>query len=239
MNIILHENDNVYISLSENDTYGTKFAREDITCGAPIIKYGNSIGDGQKRIFSRILLSEHIILGEDYNAKFTKLTNDACKKIMVPEDLRTFLGYPSLSGQFGTRNYLAIHTSVQCVEGILKYAVDIIRDKILPEFPNVDGIVLLTHSYGCGVAIDAINSEIPKRTLVNLALNPNFGGYGLFVGLGCEKLRHRWMIKNLFTQADNEAFEYDSIYIQSIEEAGFRGIVDRLIELVSVSLKRL
>ena len=54
--------------------------------------------------------------------------------------------------------------------------------------PNVDDVMALTHAYGCGVAINAPDAVVPIRTLQNLALNPNFGGEMMVVGLGCEKL---------------------------------------------------
>jgi galactarate dehydratase len=50
-------------------------------------------------------------------------------------------------------------------------------------------VIALTHNYGCGVAIDTEDAEIPVRTLRNLSLNPNLGGAPMVVSLGCEKLQ--------------------------------------------------
>lgn len=100
----------------------------------------------------------------------------------------TFQGYRNADGTVGTKNVLAISTSVQCVAGTLEYAVKRIRNELLPQYPNVDGVVGLTHSYGCGVAITAPGASVPIRTLQNIARNPNFGGEAMVVGLGCEKL---------------------------------------------------
>jgi len=75
---------------------------------------------------------------------------------------------------------------VQCVAGVLNIAVERIERELLPLFPNVDGVVGLEHSYGCGVAIDAPGAEIPIRTLRHISLNPNFGGEVMVVSLGCE-----------------------------------------------------
>ena len=63
------------------------------------------------------------------------------------------------------------------------------EQEILPRYPNVDDVIALTHNYGCGVAIDAPDAEIPIRTLRNLSLNPNLGGAPMVVSLGCEKLQ--------------------------------------------------
>ena len=100
----------------------------------------------------------------------------------------TFEGYRNPDGTVGTKNILAISTSVQCVAGTLDVAIRKIKEELLPRFPNVDDVVGLTHTYGCGVAISAPEADIPIRTLQNLARNPNFGGEVMVVGLGCEKL---------------------------------------------------
>lgn len=62
----------------------------------------------------------------------------------------------------------------------------IIERDLLPKYPNVDGVVGLNHLYGCGVAINAPAAVVPIRTIHNLALNPNFGGEVMVIGLGCE-----------------------------------------------------
>ena len=89
----------------------------------------------------------------------------------------------------GTRNILAITTTVQCVAGVVDFAVKRIKEELLPRFPNVDDVVGLEHTYGCGVAIDAPDAIVPIRTLRNITLNPNFGGEVMVVSLGCEKLQ--------------------------------------------------
>ena len=72
--------------------------------------------------------------------------------------------------------------------GVLDFAVKKIKQELLASFPNVDDVIALTHSYGCGVAIDAPDAVIPIRTIQNLAKHPNFGGEVMIIGLGCEKL---------------------------------------------------
>jgi galactarate dehydratase len=98
----------------------------------------------------------------------------------------TFEGYRNADGSVGTRNILAITTTVQCVAGVVEHAVKRIRAELLPKYPNVDDVVALEHTYGCGVAIDAPDAGIPIRTLRNISLNPNFGGQAMVVSLGCE-----------------------------------------------------
>ena len=71
---------------------------------------------------------------------------------------------------------------------LYQFIVKRIKEELLPEYPNVDDVVALNHTYGCGVDINAPSAVIPVRTIKNIAVNPNFGGQILVVGLGCEKL---------------------------------------------------
>jgi galactarate dehydratase len=115
----------------------------------------------------------------------------ATVKPATPEPLSgfTFEGYRNADGSVGTRNILAITTTVQCVAGVVEFAVQRIKTELLPLYPYVDDVVGLEHTYGCGVAIEAEGAEIPIRTIRNISLNPNFGGEVMLVSLGCEKLQ--------------------------------------------------
>ena len=64
------------------------------------------------------------------------------------------------------------------------------KKELLPKYPNVDGVVAITHPYGCGVAINAPLAYIPIRAITNVIRHPNFGGEIMVVGLGCEKLTY-------------------------------------------------
>ena len=112
----------------------------------------------------------------------------------VPERLPalegyTFEGYRNPDGSVGTKNMLGIATTVQCVAPTVDYAVRRIQAELLPRFPNVDGVVAVTHSYGCGVAIDAPGAAVPIQTLRHIGLHANIGGQPMVVSLGCEKLQ--------------------------------------------------
>jgi hypothetical protein len=85
--------------------------------------------------------------------------------ILPPLEGYTFEGYRNADGSVGTRNILAITTTVQCVAGTVEFAVKRIKAELLPKYPNVDDVVASTHAYGCGVAIDAPDAIIPIRTL--------------------------------------------------------------------------
>ena len=86
----------------------------------------------------------------------------------------------------------------------------------------------LTHNYGCGVAINAPLAIVPIRTLQNLALNPNFGGEVMVVGLGCEKL----VPERLLPEGT------DSSVVRMQDEAfdGFGAIVDAIMDMADARL---
>ncbi|WP_207302182.1 UxaA family hydrolase, partial [Klebsiella quasipneumoniae] len=127
----------------------------------------------------------------------------------------TFEGYRNTDGSVGTRNLLGITTSVHCVAGVVDYVVKIIERDLLPKYPNVDGVVALNHLYGCGVAINAPAAVIPIRTIHNLALNPNFGGEVMVVGLGCDKLPPERLLQG---SEDVEPVAVDSASIISLQD---------------------
>ncbi len=63
--------------------------------------------------------------------------------------------------------------------------VKIIERDLLPKYLSIDGVVDLNHLYSCGVAINVPAAVVPIRTIHNIALNPNFGGEVMVVGMQC------------------------------------------------------
>jgi len=104
----------------------------------------------------------------------------------VPESERAqFMGYRRANGSVGTRNYLGVLSSVNCSATVARYIAEAITKEELAGFPNVDGVVPLVHSTGCGMASDGEGYANLQRALWGHARHPNFAGI-LMVGLGCE-----------------------------------------------------
>ena len=159
---------------------------------------------------------------------------------LPPLEGHTFQGYRNADGSVGTRNLLAITTTVQCVAGVLDVAVDRIRRELLPHYPNVDGVVGLEHTYGCGVAIDAPDAIIPIRTLRNIASNPNFGGEVMVLSLGCEKLQpERLLPPGSIPIADQRGETLDVVSLQDEKHVGFMSMIDSILSQAKVHLERL
>ena len=147
----------------------------------------------------------------------------------------TFQGYRNPDGSVGTRNILAISTTVQCVSGVVGYAVDRIKSELLPKFENVDDVISLDHTYGCGVAIDAPGAAVPIRTLRNIGHNPNLVGSSMVVSLGCEKLQP----DRLYPDRANDPDAFGVMTLQDDANVGFDAMISNILAMAEARLKQL
>ena len=169
-----------------------KIALTDIPKGGEIIRYGVVLGYAKDPIPVGAWINEHMLdLPQSPGLDDMPYGTNIVPPEKLPDPPRTtWLGYRNEHGPAGTRNLLGIVTTVQCAAGVLKVAVERIKRELLPKYPNVDGVVAVTHPYGCGVAFNAPLAYIPIRAITNVIRHPNFGGEIMVVGLGCEKLTY-------------------------------------------------
>lgn len=196
MYVRVHPSDNVAIvadpegmDAREHIPQSHKITLRDLAAGEAVVRYGHAIG----------YLNRALPRGSWVREEFLEMPAAppldelplATSPPPDPEPLTgfTFEGYRNPDGSVGTRNLLGIAATVQCVAPTIDYAVERLRREVLPRYPNVDGVVSVTHSYGCGVAIDAPGAAVPIRTLKHIALHANLGADPLLVSLGCEKLQ--------------------------------------------------
>src|ERR1019366_249541 len=166
-----------------------KIALHRLEPGQPVVRYGQTIGLANRAIDAGSWVREELLDMPAAPPLDSLSLATAVPPALPPLENYTFEGYPTGDGATGTRNLLGLATTVQCVAPTVEYAAQRIRAEILPRFPNVDGVVAITHSYGCGVAIDAPGAAVPIRTLQHIALHVNLAGQPLVVSLGCEKLQ--------------------------------------------------
>ncbi|MED1605356.1 galactarate dehydratase [Cytobacillus kochii] len=244
--IKVHEKDNVAIvvnagGLKEGTTFsnglvltsrvpeGHKVALKEIAEKDEIIRYGEVIGKALKPIKKGSWVEESMVelpIPPDlHKLSIATRVPDA----LPPLEGYTFRGFRNPDGSVGIKNVLGISTSVQCVVGVLDFAVKRIKNELLPNYPNVDDVVAINHQYGCGVAIQAPEAIIPIRTLQNLAKHPNFGGEALIIGLGCEKL------SPLMLAPDGK--DRDILSLQ--EQAGFSDMVTNIMNMAEEKLEKL
>jgi galactarate dehydratase len=166
-----------------------KVALRDLAQGGPIVRYGQVIGYANREIRAGAWVREEMLDLPQAPPLDELPLATATPPALPPLEGYTFDGYPNPDGSVATKNILGITTTVQCVAPTVEYAVRRIRQEILPRFPAVDDVLAITHSYGCGVAIDAPGAAVPIRTLGYISRHANFGGAPLVVSLGCEKLQ--------------------------------------------------
>ena len=106
----------------------------------------------------------------------------------------TFMGYRRENGSVGTRNYIAIITSVNCSATAARMIADSFTEEELAEYPNVDGVVAFVHGTGCGMAGDGEGFEAMQRVMWGYAKHPNHAGV-IMVGLGCEMMQIDWLLE--------------------------------------------
>ena len=165
---------------------GHKVAIKAIPAGQEVKKYGQVIGVATQDIApgSHVHLHNLAMLPSEHEYQFSV---DIEEKGMLPEaERRTFLGYDRGFGGAGTRNFIGIISSVNCSATVSRYIADYFnRMGGLDGFPNVDGVVALTHGGGCALNTKSEGYRLLIRTIQGYAKHPNFGGI-LMIGLGCE-----------------------------------------------------
>jgi altronate hydrolase len=101
-----------------------------------------------------------------------------------PEQMRTFDGYKRADGRVGTRNYVAIVSTVNCSASVSRYVQERFAD-VQRDYPNVDGVLAITHKSGCAVKQFGEDHELLQRVLAGYARHANVAAY-VIIGLGCE-----------------------------------------------------
>jgi altronate hydrolase len=180
---------------------GHKMATTFIPAGDLILKYGQVIGAAT----TDIAAGSHV---HSHNMALTDLRRSAESRPWTPlhEPRRTFMGYRRSDGRVGVRNYVGVLTSVNCSATVARLiAEEAERSGLLADFPNVDGVVPITHSSGCGMAGSGEGFDVLRRTLWGTASNPNFGAV-MLVGLGCEVIQTGRFAKD-FGLAGRETFQ--------------------------------
>ena len=230
------------LCLVERVPQGHKLALVDLAEGDAVLRYGVPIGYTLQPIAAGRWVHERLLKMPAARTLLGLPMATEPPPPLPPLTGHTFQGYRNADGSVGTRNILAISTTVQCVAGVVAQAVARIKAELLPLYPNVDDVVGLEHSYGCGVAIDAPGAEIPIRTLRHIALNPNFGGELMVVSLGCEKLQpDRLLPPGSFpiTDGRDAGLGPETVCLQADEHVGFMSMLDDIVQHARPHLARL
>lgn len=166
---------------------GHKLAVRRVEAGAPVRRYGQIIGFATRVIEAGEHVHTHNLAMGDFDRDYA-FGADA-KPAPTVAAAAQFMGIVRADGRVATRNYIGILTSVNCSATAARAIADYFRRDIHPQaladYPNVDGVIALTHGQGCAIDSEGEALEVIRRTLGGYARHPNFAGV-LIVGLGCE-----------------------------------------------------
>lgn len=201
--IRLHPNDDVVIATEALDVglhlpegpvtvatpipAGHKVAVRNLPTGHAVRRYNQIIGLASQNIPAGTHVHVHNLAMTDVAHDYA-FGVDAHPTAYV-ERPATFMGIKRADGRIATRNYIGIITSVNCSARVARGIADHFRRDLRPEaladYPNVDGVVALTHGTGCAVDVRSDAMAMVRRTFSGFAVHPNFAAV-VFVGLGCE-----------------------------------------------------
>ena len=164
---------------------GHKVARHAVRAGEPVRRYGQVIGFATQDI----AVGDHV---HTHNLDIGELSADRYEvgvdvtpvDFYPPDQMRYFDGYKREDGRVGTRNYVAIISGVNCSASVSQFVKDKFRD-VPRDFPNVDGVLAITHKSGCGTKLFGEDHMALQRVLAGYAKHPNVAAY-IVIGLGCE-----------------------------------------------------
>ncbi len=197
---------------------GHKIATHAMAPGDPVRRYNQIIGFASQPIGP----GEHV---HTHNLDMGPNKGDFARDYAFGADVKpapakreaTFMGIKRPDGRVATRNYIGILSSVNCSATAARAIADHFsrqnNPSALKDFPNVDGVVALTHGTGCGMDSDGLGLQILQRTLTGYATHPNFAGV-LVVGLGCESNQiNAWL-------AHGSLREGETLRVFSIQDTG-------------------
>ena len=252
----LHVDDNILIArapvpagtpLDENDVSSQHKTRESIelghkmaSCridpGQAVRKYGQVIGFATEAIEAGEWVHTH-------NLEPGSLELDYAFASEVPAEPeriegRTFDGFRRNDGRAGTRNYLGIISTVNCSATASKYVAREFDEKLLEDYPNIDGVVPLVHKGGCAMQYGGDDHQQLARTMAGFAQHPNIGGY-LVLGLGCETGQGSFLADNhglVQLSVPGEVAEPLPLVMNIQDEGGIRKTVDRAVGVLKEML---
>lgn len=248
----LHADDNVVVALKkipattivfEEDISALndiptmhKIASKDIKSGEPIFKYKQIIGFASTDIKAGEHVHTHNCGMGDFERDYAFCENTSENQQVAEPERETFLGFERASGKVGTRNFIGIITTVNCsATAARQITKEIEQSGILSQYPNVDGVVSLTHGYGCGMG--SVDTDEGHGNLLRLmsgyAAHPNFAGVVL-IGLGCEVMQVKNVMEHGHLQNNEDFF---ALTIQAT--GGTRATIEAGVEAIKKMLPRI
>jgi len=197
LTIRLHANDNVVVARMdilpntkvEDDVStlsrvppGHKILTRAVKQGEPLRKYNQIIGFASEDMAPGTHIHTHNCVMGDFERDYAFCADSRPTDFIAPA--ATFMGYRRADGRAATRNYIGIVTTVNCSAATSRMIASRL-EPLLAQFPNIDGVVPLTHGGGCGMAASGLEMDVLRRTLAGYTRHPNMAAV-VVLGLGCE-----------------------------------------------------
>ncbi len=171
------------VTAAETIPPGHKMATRAKPAGEAMRRYGQIIGFASTEIAPGQHVHTHNLEMRDFARDYA--FGQDVRPIPTPVEPATFMGIVRKDGRVATRNHVGVISTVNCSAAVSKWVAEAFKGDALRDFPNIDGIVPLTHQTGCGMASTGEGIDVLRRTVAGYARQANFGGV-LVIGLGCE-----------------------------------------------------
>jgi altronate hydrolase len=165
---------------------GHKLAARAIAAGEPILKYNTCIGFAAVDIPAGTYVHSHNVTFREFDRDYAYGREYVPTPVLPESEQAKFMGYVRADGEVGTRNFIGILSTVNCSATVVHKVAEWFTPERLQEFPNIDGVVALSHGLGCGMEMTGEPMDLLRRTIGGYAKHPNFAAV-LIIGLGCER----------------------------------------------------
>jgi altronate hydrolase len=226
------------VALPTDVPAGHKIAVRARAAGEPVHRYGQIIGFASLAIAPGEHVHQHNLEAGSFDQRFDVTAAGEPTRYHDPADQRTFDGFLRADGRVGTRNYLLVVPTVNCSATVVRMVGDRFRD-VTRDYPNVDGVVALSHRTGCGLVADGDDHRLLQRVIAGYADHPNVGAT-VVVSLGCEVNQPEPIVQlSLAARSPATRSPSDRLPVVTIQrEGGTRKAVEAAVAEVARQLPR-
>jgi altronate hydrolase len=211
---------------------GPKLALRTITPGEPVRRYGHIIGLASQIIRPGTHVHDHNLEARRPDQVHAFPLDIRPAPTVRESERRSFSGFGRASGRVGTRNYVAVISTVNCSAHTCQAIAHHFSPERLAAFPQVDGVIALTGSSSCAMEVGGREHVYLQRVLAGMIRHPNVAA-AVIVGLGCEANQPSALIANYALEETNPG-PLRCLTIQ--QEGGVRKAVAAGIEAVEAML---
>jgi altronate hydrolase len=212
---------------------GHKLAVASLAPGETVRRYGQIIGFATRSIEPGDHVHSHNLSAGDFAREYACGVDVKPIDLVPEQDRRAFRGYRRANGRVGTRNTVALISTVNCSAHVTRQIAQHFTPERLASYPNVDGVIALTHASGCSAQVGGAEQRQLQRVLAGMALHPNVGAYVL-IGLGCEVNQIADLVPVIASRATAKQSAAPTLVIQDLGgtrktiEAGIQAVKELL-----------